>query len=203
MGSVGESAHISPRAPDGGTCDEGGRLRDARAPGARRRGLVVARRPSDLGGLAASPERQRERVDAPPAYFVEDQAEQELWQELRDHDASLNRALNEALRIHSGPAWRVFWVRSCLLRFVILVPLSLLRPHFPWAMLIGLHPLEAGIGGPCHGEIWRPRPDELRASPAPEQRDALDALVEALRTGDGWLAYRAEALRDQLLELEG
>jgi chromosome segregation ATPase len=35
-----------------------------------------------------------------------------------------------------------------------------------------------------------------------EQRDALDALVEALRTGDGWLAYQAEALRDQLLELE-
>jgi chromosome segregation ATPase len=36
-----------------------------------------------------------------------------------------------------------------------------------------------------------------------EQRDALDALVEALRTGDGWLAYRVEALWDQLLELEG
>jgi chromosome segregation ATPase len=36
-----------------------------------------------------------------------------------------------------------------------------------------------------------------------EQRDALDALVEALRTEDEWLAYRAEALRDQLLELEG
>jgi chromosome segregation ATPase len=36
-----------------------------------------------------------------------------------------------------------------------------------------------------------------------EQRDALDAPVEALRTGDGWLAYQAEALRDQLLELEG
>jgi ribosomal protein S7 len=36
-----------------------------------------------------------------------------------------------------------------------------------------------------------------------EQRDALDALVEALRTRDGWLAYRAEALRDRLLELEG
>jgi hypothetical protein len=35
-----------------------------------------------------------------------------------------------------------------------------------------------------------------------EQRDALDALAEALRTRDGWLAYRAEALRDQLLELE-
>jgi chromosome segregation ATPase len=36
-----------------------------------------------------------------------------------------------------------------------------------------------------------------------EQRDALDALVEASRTNDGWLAYRAEALRDHLLELEG
>jgi chromosome segregation ATPase len=36
-----------------------------------------------------------------------------------------------------------------------------------------------------------------------EQRDALDALVEALRTRDGWLAYRAEAPRDHLLELEG
>jgi hypothetical protein len=36
-----------------------------------------------------------------------------------------------------------------------------------------------------------------------EQRDALDALVEVLRTPDSWLAYRAEALRDQLLELEG
>jgi chromosome segregation ATPase len=35
-----------------------------------------------------------------------------------------------------------------------------------------------------------------------EQRDALDALAEALRTRDGWLAYRAGALRDQLLELE-
>jgi chromosome segregation ATPase len=36
-----------------------------------------------------------------------------------------------------------------------------------------------------------------------EQRDALDALVKALRTCDRWLAYRVEALHDQLLELEG
>jgi predicted nucleic acid-binding Zn-ribbon protein len=36
-----------------------------------------------------------------------------------------------------------------------------------------------------------------------EQCDALDTLAEALRTQDGWLSYRAEALRDQLLELEG
>jgi chromosome segregation ATPase len=36
-----------------------------------------------------------------------------------------------------------------------------------------------------------------------EQCNALDALAEALRTRDGWLSYRAEVLRDQLLELEG
>jgi chromosome segregation ATPase len=36
-----------------------------------------------------------------------------------------------------------------------------------------------------------------------EQCDALDALAEALRTRDGWMAYRAGALRDQLLEPEG
>jgi chromosome segregation ATPase len=36
-----------------------------------------------------------------------------------------------------------------------------------------------------------------------EQRDALDALAEALRTQGGWLSYRAEALHDQLLEPEG
>jgi hypothetical protein len=34
-----------------------------------------------------------------------------LWEELRDHGTSLNRVLNEALRIHGGPAWRVFQVR--------------------------------------------------------------------------------------------
>jgi hypothetical protein len=63
------------------------------------------------GGPTAHPEQEWERVDAAPAHFAEAQAEQELWQELRDHGASLNRALNEALRIHSGPVWRIFQVR--------------------------------------------------------------------------------------------
>jgi hypothetical protein len=36
-----------------------------------------------------------------------------------------------------------------------------------------------------------------------EQRDAFGALADALGTQDGWLSYRAEALRDQLLEHEG
>jgi hypothetical protein len=60
------------------------------------------------GGTAARPEEEEERVNAPPAHFSEAQAEQALWEEFRGHGASLNRALNEALWIHGGPAWRVF-----------------------------------------------------------------------------------------------
>jgi chromosome segregation ATPase len=33
-----------------------------------------------------------------------------------------------------------------------------------------------------------------------DQYDALDALVEALQTDNGWLEYRIEAMRDELLE---
>jgi hypothetical protein len=55
------------------------------------------------------------RVGDPPA-FADAQGEQELWGELRNHGAALDRALNEALRIHGGPAWRVFQVgHRCLL----------------------------------------------------------------------------------------
>jgi hypothetical protein len=49
------------------------------------------------------------RVGDPPA-FADAQGEQELWGELRNHGATLDRALNEALRIHGGPVWRVFQV---------------------------------------------------------------------------------------------
>jgi chromosome segregation ATPase len=35
-----------------------------------------------------------------------------------------------------------------------------------------------------------------------DQYDALDALVEALRTDNGWLEYRTKVMRDQLLELD-
>jgi hypothetical protein len=68
-------------------------------------------------GPATRPKQERERAGTLPDPFVEVQAEQGLWQELRDHSASLNWALNEALRIHSGPTWRVFqvsWISSDL-----------------------------------------------------------------------------------------
>jgi hypothetical protein len=66
---------------------------------------------SSRAGPSASGEG---RVDEPPA-FADAQEEQQLWGELRDHDAALNWALNEALWIHGGPAWRVFQVRRCCL----------------------------------------------------------------------------------------
>jgi hypothetical protein len=49
------------------------------------------------------------RVGNPPA-FADAQGGQELWGELRNHGAALDQALNEALRIHGGPAWRIFKV---------------------------------------------------------------------------------------------
>jgi hypothetical protein len=58
------------------------------------------------------------RVGDPPA-FADAQGEQELWGELRNHGAALDRALNEALGIHGGLAWRVFqvWCRRLLSSF--------------------------------------------------------------------------------------
>jgi hypothetical protein len=107
-------------------------------------GFVISGRPADgaeasssrtvlpaSDDAAARAERERERAITPPVHFADAQAEQSLWQEFRDHGTSLNRALNEALRIHSGPAWRFFQVRGCSLSLVIL-PLSFLpRPHLP------------------------------------------------------------------------
>jgi hypothetical protein len=62
-------------------------------------------------------------VGDPPA-FPDAQGGQEIWGELRNHSAALDRALNEALRIHGGPAWRVFQVGH---RRVLSLFLSFLR----------------------------------------------------------------------------
>jgi hypothetical protein len=82
-------------------------------------------------GAAARPEQGRECAITPPPHFANFQAEQELWQEFRDHGASLNRALNEVLRIHNGPVWRVFQVRGHSWSLVILPFLFLLCPRLP------------------------------------------------------------------------
>jgi hypothetical protein len=87
------------------------------------------------GGPATHLEPEREHVDAPPAHFASAQTEQALWQEFRDHGVSLNRALNKALRIHGGPAWRVFQVSDFSPGFVVfslyfLAPALFLTPVF-------------------------------------------------------------------------
>jgi hypothetical protein len=71
---------------------------------------AVLERPADGAGPssprtgpAAHLEQGQDEADALPAHFIDAQVEQGLWEEIRDHGASLNRALNEALRIHSGP----------------------------------------------------------------------------------------------------
>jgi hypothetical protein len=55
----------------------------------------------------------------PPAHFASAQAKKVPWQEFLDHGASLNWALNEALRIHGGPAWRIFQVSDFSPGFVV------------------------------------------------------------------------------------
>jgi hypothetical protein len=68
----------------------------------------------------ARPEQGRGHTGVPPAHLDEAQAEQALWQEFRDHGASINNALTEVLRVHGGPSWRIFqvgvlrWVRGAL-----------------------------------------------------------------------------------------
>jgi hypothetical protein len=71
------------------------------------RGLVVVRRTSSLGWSCGEPGAGAGARRRPPPHFAKAQAEQELWEQLCDHGASLNRALHEVLRIHGGPAWRV------------------------------------------------------------------------------------------------
>jgi hypothetical protein len=138
------------------------------------------------------------RVDGPPA-FADAQEEQQLWEELRDHGAALNRVLNEALRIHGGPAWRVFQVRHrCL--FLLISSSSCLFPaarrspgSVCWRQELEHHARNKyGAFDEMSAELRRLQ----------EQGDAFVALAEALRTTDSWLSYRAEALRDQLQECE-
>jgi hypothetical protein len=134
--------------------------------------------------------------DDPPA-FADAQAEQKLWGELRIHGATLNRALNEALRVHGGPAWHVFQVgHRCSFppssRFPRVVSVSgCLR-----VLTCGRQELERrardkyGAFDRVNAELHQVR----------ERCGAFDALADALRTPDVWLAYRATVLRDELPE---
>jgi hypothetical protein len=104
--------------------------------------------------------------------------------------------LNEALRIHSGPAWRVFQV-SWILSSLAVPPHALFRVRaFPDSCSSHLARWRQELERQA-----RERYDALDRLDADlhwyrGQYEALDALVEALRLPDRWLAYRAEALLD-------
>jgi hypothetical protein len=84
-------------------------------------------------GVEASSSRaghsaQVEGIAGDPPAFADAQGEQEIWGELRSHGSTLDRALNEALRVHGCPAWRVFQVGCrCLLPFFLVSARSSLR----------------------------------------------------------------------------
>jgi hypothetical protein len=89
----------------------------------RRDGHMVARgrgHGAEASSSRAGHSTQVEGIAGDPLAFADAQGEQELWGELRNHGAALDRALHEALRIHGGPTWRVFQVRCrCLLPFFL------------------------------------------------------------------------------------
>jgi hypothetical protein len=138
------------------------------------------------------------RVDGPPA-FADTQEEQELWGELRGHSAALNRALNEALRIHGGPTWRIFQVRRrCPLSLILSSSRLILAARRSLVLVCWRQELER-----CARDKYGAF-DQMSAELRQlwERCDAFDALADALGTPDSWLSYRAEALRDQLQECE-
>jgi hypothetical protein len=151
---------------------------------------------SSRAGPSASGEG---RVDESPA-FADAQEEQQLWAELCDHGASLNRALNEALRIHGGPAWRVFQVRRCR-PFSSVSSFSCLFLAARCLLVLVCWRQELEHRARDKYGAFDQMGAELRQ--LQEQRDTFDVLAEALWTQDSWLSYRAEALRDQLLKHEG
>jgi hypothetical protein len=105
-----------------------------------------------------------------------------------------------ALRIHGGPAWRIFQVRRCcLISSISSFSCLFLAARCLLVLVCWRQELEHRA---CdkYGAFDRISV-ELRQRQ--EQRDAFDVLAEALGTPDGWLSYRAEALRDQPLEYEG
>jgi hypothetical protein len=118
---------------------------------------------------------------------------------LRDHGAALNRALNEALQIHGGPAWRVFQVRHCC-PFSSILSFSCLFLATRRLLVLICWRQELEHRARDKYGAFDQMSAELRH--LREQRDAFDALADALGTPDGWLSYRAEALRDQPLEYE-
>jgi hypothetical protein len=108
--------------------------------------------------------------------------------------------LNEALRIHSGPAWRIFQVGGFSLGFVV-SSLAFSRARaFPDPVFLRLTRRWQDLERRA-----RERYDALDRLDADlnwywGQYNALDTLVEALRSPDRWLVYRVERVMTALVE---
>jgi hypothetical protein len=148
----------------------------------------------------AQPEQELHHSGAPRAPLDEAQAEQALWQEFRDHGASINNAPTEALRIQGDLSIRLFEVgvlhstrRLFLILFSSEHSVSDFFPRVPDRCLQEL-------------QSWtRARYNRITQLSSKHnwyrgQHDALDALVEALRTDNGWLEYQLRAVQDALLD---
>jgi hypothetical protein len=114
----------------------------------------------------------------------------------RDDSASLNRVLNEALRIHSGPAWRIFQVSWISSNLTVSPPAPFRVRAFPDSFSSRLACWRQDLERRA-----RERYDALDRLDADlhwyrGQYETIDAHVEALRSPDRWLVYRAEALLD-------
>jgi hypothetical protein len=138
-------------------------------------------------------------VEDPPA-FADAQREQELWGELLSHGATLNRALNEALRVHSGPAWIVFQVsHGCSSPFLFSFSRAAFKTWRSRGSMCGCQELERR----AHEKYSAFDQVNAEARQLRERCSAFDALAEALRTPDSWLVYRAMAWCDVLPESSG
>jgi hypothetical protein len=92
--------------------------------------------------------------------------------------------LNEALRIHGGPAWRVFQVGRCrLLSLISSSSRSILAARRSLVSICWRQELEHRARDK-YGAF-----DQMSAELRQlwERCDAFDALADALRTPDGWL----------------
>jgi hypothetical protein len=92
------------------------------------------------------------RVDGPPA-FADAHEEQGLWEELRDHGTALNLVLNEALRIHGGPAFARLSGEAPLFISFDLVVFTFVPSG---ATLTGFGLLAAGARASHPQQVWCP-----------------------------------------------
>jgi hypothetical protein len=139
-------------------------------------------RGAEASSSRAGHSAQVEGATGDPPTFADAHGEQELWGEHRSHGTTLNQALNEALRVHGGPAWRVFQVRRCCSFSSSPRSCALFLRYGVYGFLVyGCQELEHRAHDKY--DAFDRVNAELRQ--LRERCSAFDALADALRTPDG------------------